>query len=61
MDTFGKELDSLVYKVTYGPEGEKTLWEHKLKLWLRPKPQWCPNKLWVKLVSLVLLQTIEGY
>ncbi len=52
-----KLLDELLYKVTYGPQGEKTLWEHKLQLWLKPKPSYIPEKLWIKLVGLVLYQT----
>jgi hypothetical protein len=54
-----KLLDELIYKVTIGPEGEHTLWEHKLKLWLKPKPSYIPDALWIKLVGLVLYQTKE--
>lgn len=60
LENLGKIVDQLVYKVIYGPEGESVLWEHKLRLHLRPKPAWCPLRLWAKLVSLVLVQSYEG-
>lgn len=56
----GKVIEELLYKATYGPEGENTIWEHKLRLHLKPKPNWCPDKLWAKLVSLVLVQSKQG-
>lgn len=49
-------IDELVYKLT---REESILWERKLQLWLRPQPSWCPDRLWKKLVNLVLLQTIQ--
>jgi hypothetical protein len=56
MDDFGKKIDELVYKTTYGPDGVYTLWEKKLELWIKPKPPWCPMELWIKIVGLVLVQ-----
>jgi hypothetical protein len=60
MDELGKVIDELFYKVTYGPIGEATLWEHKLRLHLKPKPVWCPLGLWLKIVALVLVQSFEA-
>lgn len=53
----GTTIEELTYKVTYGPEGENTLWEHKLRLHIRSKPSWCPTPLWAKLCSFVLIQS----
>ena len=56
METLQTKLDELMYKATYGPEGCYTLWERKLELWIKPKPKWCPPKLWTKLLGIVLVQ-----
>lgn len=53
----GKIIDEMVYKVTSGPNGQHTLWEKKMRLHIKPKPAWCPDKLWAKLVSLVVIQS----
>jgi hypothetical protein len=56
MSELQTKLDELHYKVTNGPEGVNTLWERKLELWIKPRPSWCPEKLWAKLVNLVVHQ-----
>ncbi len=55
-DAFGKVIAELQYKCTYGPEGMYTLWEKKLRLCVKPKPSFIPDKLWAKLVNMVLIQ-----
>lgn len=51
-----KLIDKLNWQVVY--DG-RILWEERLKLWLKPRPIWCPERLWVKLVNLVLHQSIQ--
>lgn len=58
--TYKVTLDELTYYASYGSKGEKTLWEHKFRLHVRPKPAWCPDRLWAKLLSLVLVQSYVG-
>jgi hypothetical protein len=53
---FGKVIEEYVSRVTLN---EKLIWEEKLRLHIKPKPSWCPEKLWQKLVVMVVHQTSE--
>jgi hypothetical protein len=35
-------------------------WERVLRLHLRPRPTWMPDKLWGHIVSLVVIQSVQG-
>lgn len=51
------KITELVYKVT---SHKNTLWEEKLSLYIRKRPAYIPERLWNKLINLVLIQTKEG-
>lgn len=36
----------------------KVIWEEHLRLHIKPRPQWCPEKLWARLVNLVVNQSV---
>lgn len=55
MTEFDKLLDELTIKIDVGHQ----IWEEKLKLWVRPKPKYLSDSLWQRLVSLVLIQSVE--
>lgn len=38
----------------------KIIWERKLRLHIKPKPDWLPESLWKKLLSLLLTQSEAG-
>jgi hypothetical protein len=54
-------MDKLITELTYKITHEKgVLWEERLKLYMKPKPNWMPDRVWAKIVGLVLYQTIEN-
>lgn len=53
---FGEVIEELAHK-NWLRESEE--WEKKLRLHIKPKPEWCPSPLWKKLVNLVVIQTTE--
>ena len=55
-ETLGKTIAEQTQKITFD---QKTAWEHVLRLHIRPRPSWCPEPLWVKVVNLVLVTSEE--
>ncbi len=53
---FGKIIEEYVAKTAIG---HAIIWEEKLRLHVKPKPAWCPDLLWAKICSLVLVQSKE--
>ena len=58
-ESLGKVLDELHIKISAEHSKGRLVWEEKLRLHLRPKPKWCPDGLWAKIVGLVVVQSIE--
>ena len=56
-DPLGKVLEELV--VRFQAE-KRTLWEEKVRLHLKPRPQWLPEWAWRRMVRTVLVQSVEG-
>jgi len=54
--TLGEVIDEYVHKVDF--QG-KLIWEEHLRLHLKPRPKWCPEKLWIRLVNLVITQSSQ--
>ncbi len=55
-----KDIGTLVDELTYKVIHEKaSLWEEKLKLYIKPKPTWMPMTIYKLLLDLVFIQTIE--
>jgi hypothetical protein len=52
----GKTLDEFHIQIHMG----HLMWEEKLKLHLRPRPSWCSQSVWGKIVSLVVVQSVQG-
>lgn len=60
LDNLGTVLSEKVFKLTSDFGNTKaTLWEETLRLHLKPKPNWCPDRLWAKLVNLVITQSSQ--
>lgn len=57
LDNMGKVIDELHYKIT---DGRATVWETKLRLHLKPKPDFIPQRLWAKIVNLVVVQSDQS-
>ena len=53
-DVTGKTIEEITIKIVHQ---QKTLWEQKLRLHMRPKPAWMPPRLWAHIVGLVLVQS----
>lgn len=52
----GEVIDEYVHKVTID---KAIIWEEHLRLHIKPRPKWCPENLWRKLVALVLIQSVQ--
>lgn len=53
------ELDNIIDELNIKIHMGHLVWEEKLKLHLRPKPKYLSDELWAKIVSLVLIQSVE--
>jgi hypothetical protein len=51
----GEVIEEYVHKVDL--QG-KLIWEEHLRLHINVRPKWCPEKLWQKLVCLVVNQSV---
>jgi hypothetical protein len=62
LDGLGTILDEKVFKITCDLGNRKaTLWEETLRLHLKPKPDWVPDRLWAKIVNLVVTQSSQRH
>lgn len=52
----GEVIDELVHKAVIE---KAVIWEDHLRLHIKPKPAWCPDRLWAKLLNLVLIQSTQ--
>ena len=62
LDDLGTVLSEKVFKLSgdFGTH-KATIWEETLRLHLKPKPAWCPDRLWAKLVNLVITQSTQRH
>jgi hypothetical protein len=57
LESFGIVIAEQVQRVTFE---RNDAWERVLRLHVRPKPAWMPSGLWVHIMSLVLVQSVQG-
>jgi len=55
-DPMGILVDQLRIEVEAARTKGLKLWEERLQLWIRPKPDWIPKHIWQWLISLILVQ-----
>lgn len=55
------DLGLVIHEQAYKFQFEKmTLWEETLRLYIKPKPKWCPMFLYAWAVHLVYIQSREN-
>jgi len=52
-------IDQLKIEVEAAHSKGMKLWEERLHLWIRPKPNWMPSAIWNWMLSVVLTQNVS--
>ena len=53
-DALGTQVTEMVYRVAIQ---KQTAWEERMRLYIKPRPRWMPERVWRRLVQLVFVQT----